>query len=178
MVSPSISSIVRTRFEQNFSNGSGIFTLEPNLGWMLALHFRSISASMVKLNSTSNVCPMFSIICFISGVLNVGSIARSDVRIPRSIRKYFSTHGYWTFTTTLVPSCNFAMCAWPIDAAPNGFSSNSAKWSEIFPPSSSSTTFLTTENGSGGQSSRRTLSSSLYASGSVPEPTINCAILM
>ena len=64
-----------------------------------------------------------------------------------------SAPGYCTFTATTRPSCQTALCTWPIDAAAAGLSSNSAKRARQSSPSSSRRIAWIDSAGSGGAAS-------------------------
>ncbi len=73
-----------------------------------------------------------------------------------------SAPGYCTFTATTRPSCQTALCTWPIDAAAAGTSSNSAKRVRQSSPSSSRRIAWIDSAGSGGAASWSLVSAARY----------------
>ena len=71
----------------------------------------------------------------------------------RSLMNALSAPGYCTFTATTRPSCQTALCTWPIDAAAAGMSSNSANRARQSSPSSSRRIAWIDSAGSGGAAS-------------------------
>ena len=82
----------------------------------------------------------------------------SSVALRRSVSTASATPGYCTFTATSSPSTVVARWTWPIEAAANARSSNSANTSPSGAPSSLRRSFSRRSNGTGGTPSRRVAS--------------------
>ena len=81
---------------------------------------------------------------------NIRAIRETWLRSPMSA---LPAPGYWIFTATSRPSCQTALCTWPMEAAAAGLSSNSLKRSRQSSPSASVRTLCTVSAGIGGAAS-------------------------